>query len=198
MDKPARADHPIHEIISDRWSPRAFGEESISRPTLLSLFEAARWAPSAYNDQPWYFMIAMREDREEFERMLGCLVEANQAWAHGAALLAIAVARMSYSHNGKPYRHAHYDTGQAVMSMALQATALGIRVHQMAGFDPEQARETYGIPEGHEALTAIAMGYPGDADRLPDELRQSELAERTRRPLTETLFKGAWGRGIRK
>jgi nitroreductase len=198
MDKAAPADHPIHEIIRDRWSPRAFGEEGITRPALLSLFEAARWAPSAYNDQPWYFMIAMKEDRKEFERMLGCLVDANQAWARDAAMLAIAVARLNYGHNGKPYRHAHYDTGQAVMSMVLQATALGIRAHQMAGFDPEEARETYGIPEGHEALTAIALGYPGDTDRLPDKLRQSELAERTRRPLTETLFTGAWGRGIQK
>jgi nitroreductase len=162
------------------------------------LFEAARWAPSAFNDQPWYFMIAMKDEPEEFERMLACLVEANQVWARGAGELVIAVARMSYSHNGKPYHHAHYDTGQAVMSMVLQATALGIRAHQMAGFDPEKARETYGIPQGHEPLTAIALGHPGDAARLPEKLRQAELSERSRRSLDETLFAGTWGRRLKQ
>jgi nitroreductase len=193
MDKPAPADHPIHEIIRDRWSPRAFGDRSIPSRELATILEAARWAPSAYNDQPWYFILATKDEPEEFERMLGCLVEANRLWAGGAAALAISVARISYAHNGSPYRHAYYDTGQAVAAITLQATALGIRAHQMAGFDVDRARETYGVPEGYDPVTAIAFGYSGDATSLPEKLQEAELAERARRPLAETVFAGRWG-----
>jgi nitroreductase len=196
MDKPANADHPIHDIIRERWSPRAFGKQSIRHESLLSIFEAARWAPSANNDQPWYFLISSKDDEAEFGRMLECLVEGNRVWAKTAALLAIAVTRKTYKHNGKPYRHAEYDTGQAVMALALQATALGLRVHQMAGFDAEKAREAYDIPEGYEPMTAIAVGYPGDPSGLPEKLRQAEKAKRDRRILSETLFTGRWGERI--
>jgi nitroreductase len=193
MDKPAPADHPIHEIVRDRWSPRAFGDRSIPSSELATILEAARWAPSAFNDQPWYFMVATRDDPEEFARMLECLVEANRIWAKDAAVLAISVARTSYAHNGSPYRHAYYDTGQAVAAMTLQATALGIRAHQMAGFDVDRTRETYAIPDGYDPVTAIAFGFPGDAGTLPEKLRQAETAERTRRPLPETVFRDRWG-----
>jgi nitroreductase len=193
MNKPAAANHPIHDIIRDRWSPRAFGDRSIPARDLSTILEAARWAPSAFNDQPWYFIVATRDETEEFERMLGCLVEANRLWAKGAAALAISVARTSYAHNGSPYRHAYYDTGQAVAAMTLQATALGIRVHQMAGFDVDRTRDEYDVPEGHDPVTAIAFGYPGDPESLPEKLREAELAERTRRPQEETVFSGSWG-----
>ena len=192
MEKRARTDHPIHELIQNRWSPRAFAERAITPSLLSSLFEAARWAPSAYNDQPWYFIIAEREAPDEFARLLSCLVAANQSWAKYAAVLAIAVARMRFAHDGSPNPHAAYDTGQAVQSLCLQATALGISVHQMGGFSPQKARELYGIPAAFEPLTAVALGYLGDPTSLPKKLSELEVAPRTRRPIRDFVFGGAF------
>jgi nitroreductase len=192
MEKPASVDHPIHELIRNRWSPRAFSNRSISEQELCSLFEAARWAPSCFNEQPWDFIVAKKDDPHGFSKMLECLTERNQGWAKEASVLIIAVAKMNFDHNGSPNRHAFYDTGQAVAGLTVQATALGIQVHQMAGFSPDQARKVYTIPPGHEALTAIALGYPGDVKTLPGPLRKAELADRARRPLFEFVFSGSW------
>jgi nitroreductase len=193
MDKPAPIDHPVHDLIRDRWSPRAFSSRPIPPADLCSLFEAARWAPSAYNDQPWYFIFSHQNEPAMFEKMLSCLVEANQVWARKAAVLAVAVARTELLHDQSPNRHALYDTGQAVAALSYQATELGIRVHQMGGFLPDKVRESYGIPEGYEPVTALALGYPGRPEDLPDKLWKAELEERTRRHLNETVFQGHWG-----
>jgi nitroreductase len=192
MDKPANAEHPIHDLIRDRWSPRAFTNRPIPPADLCSLFEAARWSASAYNDQPWYFIIATRDEPTEHDKMLTCLVEANQAWAKQAPVLAIAVARTSFDHNQAPNRHAYYDTGQAVAALSYQATALGIRVHQMGGFKTEKVVESYGVPKDHEPVVAIAIGYPGRPSQLPDELWKTEMEDRRRRPIEETVFQGHW------
>ncbi len=194
MEKPATADHPIHDLIRRRWSPRAFADRAIEPEKIGSLLEAARWAPSSFNAQPWSFILATRDQGEAFDRLVGCLVPANQVWAKTAPLLMISVARLAFEHNDKPNRHALHDIGLAAATMVLQAMALGLFAHQMAGIEREKLRETYRIPEGFEPVAAIAVGYPSDPATVPDELRERETAPRVRKPLSEFVFAEAWGR----
>jgi len=193
MEKPADTQYPIHELLRRRWSPVAFSERLVPREHLCSLLEAARWAPSCYNEQPWHFIIATKEQPEKFNRLLGCLVETNIAWAQHAPVLMLTVARLHFAHNEKPNRHAWHDIGLAVGNLLTQATSLGISAHQMAGFSAVKAREVFSIPEGYEPVTAIALGYPGNADRLPEALRQRHTAPRSRRPLEQIVYSGTWG-----
>ncbi len=193
MDKPADNDHPIHDLLRRRWSPRAFDPRAIPPAQLRSLLEAARWAPSSYNQQPWRFLIAAREDEDEFARMLGCLVPGNRVWAGGAPLLVLAVAQRAFD-DGRPNRHAAHDVGLAVGQLVLQATALGLFAHQMAGIEADEIRARYALPEGFEPITAIAIGHAGEPTTLPDRLREMERSPRTRRPLGDFVFAGAWGR----
>jgi nitroreductase len=197
LQKPAKTEAPIHDLLAHRWSPRAFDGRPVERDTLRSLFEAARWASSSFNAQPWYFIVATKDDPENFQRVLDCFVERNQAWAKNAPVVALSVAGLTFAHNGQPNRHAFHDVGQAVANLALQATALGIEIHQMAGIDPEKARQIFGIPEGYEAVAGIALGYPGDPASLPDQLRERELAPRERKPLDSFVFTGQWGQPSR-
>lgn len=192
MNKRADNLFPLHDLVADRWSPRAFMDRSVPVESLRTILEAARWAPSCYNDQPWFFLVARREDGEEFDRMLSCLVEANRTWASKAPVLMLTVARTTFARNGKPNRHALHDVGLAVAGLTFQAADTGLAVHQMAGLDPARAVETYGIPEGHEVVTALAIGYPGDPDTLPEPLREREIEPRTRRLQGEFVFDGAW------
>lgn len=193
IEKPAENQFPIHELIRERWSPRAFSAEMVEPEKLLSLFEAARWAASCFNEQPWSFIVATKDKGEEFARVLGCLVEANARWAQHAPVLMLSVASLNFAHNGKPNRHAFHDVGQAVASLTVQATALGLVVHQMAGFSPAKARTEFAIPDDYEAVAAIALGYQGDPASLPDDLRQKELAPRTRRTADSFVFRSKWG-----
>jgi nitroreductase len=191
--KLAAAQYPLHELIVRRWSPRAFADRSVEPATLARLFEAARWAPSSYNGQPWRFIVATRENQAEFQRMLGCLVEGNQNWAKKAPVLILSVAKLNFDHDGTLNRHAFHDVGQAAAYFTFQATALGLYVHQMAGIYPDRARETYGIPEGFEAVAGIALGYLGDPETLPEPMRGRELAPSQRQPLEAMVFGGRWG-----
>jgi nitroreductase len=191
--KPAPTAVPVHELVAHRWSPRAFDGRAVEPEKLRSLFEAARWAASAYNAQPWFFLVAAKDDPGNFQRILDCFVEFNQGWAKHAPAVAISVARLKFEHNGQPNRHAYHDVGQAAAHLALQAAAFGIQIHQMAGIDPEKARATFAIPEGYEAVAGIALGYPGDPASLPDPLRERELAPRERKPLSAFIFTGSWG-----
>lgn len=193
MRKPAPADADIHPIIRERWSPRAFASESIAPSALRTMFEAARWAPSSFNDQPWRFLVATRDDAEGFASLFACLAPSNQRWAGQAAALVLAASRLDFERTGKPNRHALHDTGIAVGFLLLQATALGIAIHPMAGFDVEKAREALALPAGLEPMTMIAIGMPGDPESLPEEMRARELAPRVRRPLAETVFGARWG-----
>jgi nitroreductase len=193
MNKTAVTRVPIHDMIARRWSPRAFDpERPIEREKLLSLFEAARWAPSSSNLQPWHFIIAEKTDAAAYDALLACINERNQRWAADAPVLVIAVAAMMRNAE-RPNRHAWHDVGLAMGNLLAQATAHGLYVHQMAGFSPDKARETYAIPEGYEAVTASAIGYRAPPETLPDDLRERELAERKRKPLTDFVFGGAWG-----
>jgi len=193
MHKPAPSDSPIHELIRNRWSPRSFADKTIPEEVLRSLFEAARWAPSSNNEQPWAYIVATKEDKENFDKILGTLVEFNQGWAKSASALAIAVAKLAFAKTHSPNRNAQYDTGAASALLSVEATARGLAVHQMAGFDPEKARATFGIPEGWDAIAAIAIGYPGDPDSLSPKLKDRELAPRTRKPIREFVMTGSWG-----
>jgi len=194
MVKQASNEHPIHELIASRWSPYAFDGRPVSKADLLSLFEAARWAASSYNEQPWSYLVAAQDDPEEFAKLLSCLVEGNQAWAKAAPLLAISVASLKFKLNGKPNTAAIHDLGAAACSLTFEATARGLAVHQMIGILPERVQELYGIPDGYEAVTGLAIGYLGDPNQLPEKLKPRDLAPRTRKPLKEFVFSGQWGR----
>ena len=194
MEKPAPTDHPVHELLRRRWSPRAFAPRPVEAEKLASLFEAARWAPSSFNGQPWHYIVATRDDQAAFERLLNCLRPQNIQWAQHAPVLIIAVAQLSLGEDRGPNRHAFHDVGLANENLVLQAVALGLVSHQMAGFFPDKARETFDIPEGYEAVTAIAVGYPGNPEDLPPETRARELQPRERRPLREFVFTDGWGR----
>jgi nitroreductase len=193
MQKPAPSDFPVHELIRERWSPRAFADKPVPPDVLRSIFEAARWAPSSNNEQPWAYIVASRQDKEGFEKMLSVLVEFNANWAKNAPILALAVARLTFAKNNAPNRNAQYDTGAASAMLSVEATAQGLAVHQMAGFDPEKALQVFGIPAGWEPLAAIAIGYPGDPASLPQPLKDREMAPRTRKPIAEFVMAGHWG-----
>ncbi len=193
MHKPAPNDFPVHELIRERWSPRAFADKPVPQGVLRSIFEAARWAPSSNNEQPWAYLVATCDDNENFEKMLSVLVEFNANWAKGAPVLAIAVAELAFAKNNAPNRNAQYDTGAASALLSVEATAQGLAVHQMAGFDPAKARLVFGIPAGWEAIAALAIGYPGDPASLPQPLKDREMAPRTRKPIAEFVMAGQWG-----
>lgn len=194
MHSPTQNDHPIHDLLQKRWSPRAFADKPVEEAKLRSLFEAARWAPSSYNEQPWGFLVATKANPVEYQRLLECLIEFNQSWAGKAPVLILPVARLTFEKNGKENRHALHDVGLAVGALVTQATHEGLVAHQMAGILIDKARETFGIPQGWEAVTAIAIGYEGDPDSLPDGLKERELAPRTRKALASMVFTGAFGK----
>ncbi|MCJ8164474.1 nitroreductase family protein [Pontibacter sp. E15-1] len=181
----------VHNLITTRRSPRAFREKAVTEEQLESLFQAARWAPSSMNEQPWRFIYAAKEDQEAFSRLFGCLVEGN-SWAKNASALFVTVAKKSYDLNGKPNSHAWHDVGLATGNLLLQATELGLHIHLMGGFNAAKAQQDLGIPEGYEPVAMGAIGFAGDPDTLPDPLKERELAPRTRKPLQELVFKGKW------
>jgi len=197
MEKPATPDHEIIEPLRQRWSPRAFDQRSVEPEKIRALLEAARWAPSGYNDQPWRFIVARREDSASFERLAACLMPMNQTWAAKAPVLMLSVARLAFGHDDRPNRHALHDVGLAVGQLLAQATALGLAVHQMGGFDPQQARHAFQIPEGFEPVAAIAVGYPGEPEQLEDALRERELGPRVRRSQREFVFGAMWSEPLR-
>ncbi len=193
MEKPADAAHPIHDLLRRRWSPRAYSEQPVDPEALRSLLEAARWAPSSNNDQPWHFIVGTKDDPSVHDRLFRCLNEGNKKWAFRAPVLILSVARLNFEDEGTPNRHAWHDTGMAAFSLTLQATALGLVAHQMAGFNVEQARVDLAIPPGFEPVAMIAVGYSGDPAELPAYLRERELKPRERKSVTEFVSTGMWG-----
>jgi nitroreductase len=192
MKNPAPVETPVHEVIVHRWSPRAFSDKSVSAEILKGLFEAARWAPSSSNTQPWAYIVATKDDQENFEKILSTMVEFNQGWAKHAAVLVISVAQIK-NKEGKPNTYAFHDVGSASAQLSFQAVADGLYVHQMAGFDANKAREVFHIPEDWQAVAAIAIGYPGDPNSLPEKLKERELAPRSRKSLAAFVMTGDWG-----
>jgi nitroreductase len=195
--KLAKPDHPILPVFAERWSPYVFDPRPVERQMLLSCLEAARWAPSSYNEQPWTFILAERTDAAEFARIVDCLVEGNRAWAKNAGVLMLTIVAKLFVKNGKPNRAAEHDIGLAAGNMVLQATALGLQGHQMIGIEPDKIRSTYHIPDTHEPLTAIALGYPAANPDANDPLAQRDLVRRTRKPLSEIVIRRAWGQAAK-
>ena len=191
-DKAADNQYPIHDLLRQRWSPITFSKQPVEQELLRSVLEAARWAASSYNEQPWSFIVATSDNQEEFHRLLSCLAEGNQLWAQNAPVLMIAVAKLYFERNGVENRHAFHDVGAALANLAIQATANGLFIHQMAGFNVPKTKETYGIPEGYDPVEAVAMGYMGAPQALSEELQQRALAPRSRKPLENFVFSGNW------
>jgi len=191
--KNAATEHPILKLLAERWSPYGFEDRPVSDLDLRSVFEAARWAASSYNEQPWNYLMATRENPAEFESLLSCLVEANQAWAKSAPVLVLGVVSLQFAKNKQDNRAAVHDLGLAAGNLSIEATSRGLAVHQMIGILPDKAREVYGIPEHFEAWTAMAIGYKADPATLPDALRERDLTPRQRKPLNKFVFTGQWG-----
>ncbi len=176
----------VLDVILRRWSPRAFSAREVSPGDLKRIFEAARWAASSNNEQPWRFLLGRRGD-ETYEKIFDSLVEFNQAWVKSAPVLVLSASKKTFS-KGNQNRHALHDTGAATANLALQTTALGLHAHHMAGFDAERARTSLIIPEDYEIGSVTAIGYLGDPGTLPDNLREREEAPRSRKPLEELVF----------
>ena len=197
MQKPAATNTPIHELLANRWSPRAFSPEPVEEEKLLSLFEAARWSPSAANSQPWSFIVTQRGDgcHEQFVQILAGF---NQMWAPNAPVLVLTVATpQPDSKDGAANAYSYYDLGQAVALLSVQAGAVGLWLHQMGGFDHEAARVLFGLPKGYEPMSVIAIGYQGDINVLPDSAQEREKAPRERKPIEEFVFKDGWQQPLR-
>jgi nitroreductase len=194
--KHAASDHEIHDLIRRRWSPRAFdASRDVSRADLLRLFEAARWAPSSLNEQPWRFVVTERtRTPDAFAALLGTLTGRNALWAEKAPVLVLVALRRNYQGHEVPNESAWYDAGQAVALLVIQATAMGLSVRQMEGFDRPRAREAMHVPAEFEPAVAMAIGYAGDPDSLPlEKHRHAERTPRTRRPVSGSVFDGQWG-----
>lgn len=188
--KEAKTTYTIHPILTKRWSPRAFQDKTIDPEKLQRLFEAARWSPSAFNAQPWHFMLGQNND-ETYKKIYECLVEFNQMWTKFAPVLAISIGQRIVKE--KENTIFKYDVGQSVAHLTFQAMQEGLYVHQMTGFDPKKAAELFNIPEGYEALSAFAIGYLGPAEMLDAGMQKAEKAERERKDFQSFVFENSFG-----
>lgn len=179
-------------LFHERWSPRSFSDRKVSHETLAKVFEAARWSPSSSNEQPWTYVVGLK-GTETHEKIFASLAAGNQKWAGTAPVLVIGTARKTFAKNDSPNRFAMHDLGAADAHLVLEAAALGLAAHQMAGYDEAKARELLGIPEEYLMGSAIAIGYQADPEKLGDAgLIERETAPRNRKPLTEFVL-SAWG-----
>lgn len=194
IHKPAITSVKIDPTMQNRWSPRAFAcNKPVDDSAINALLEAARWTPSCMNEQPWRFLICSQsKDHLAWQKLLTCLGEKNQLWAQHAPVLILSVAMNNFMQTNKLNRWASFDTGAACMSLCLQATALGLVTHQMGGFDADQCREVFDLPTDCSPLSIIAVGYQADPDHLDDEMKQKEVAERTRAELSKRFFYSRW------
>jgi len=188
----AHRHYPLHPLISVRRSPRAFSEQPVEPEKLRSILEAARWAPSANNIQPWRFIVAAKDRREDRERMMSLLVDGNKTWAAKAPVLILSVAQVTDPASRKVNRFAFHDVGLATENLVLQATSVGLATHMMGGFHADRAKAAFNIPAEYEPVAVIAVGYEGGAEFLPKPLLERELAPRVRKPLPEFVFDNTW------
>ncbi len=192
--KVAQTEYPVNPLIKERWSPCIFSSEPVEKEKLHSLFEAARWAPSSFGEQPWNFILGFKDEGEGYKKILSALWSANQAWAKHAPVLGFSVTEVTFHKNGKPNAHAWHDIGLAMGTLLLQATELGLSVHQMAGFYPHKVIEACQIPDGWEPVAAFAIGYMGDREGAAPELLARDESARGRRPQSEFLFWNEFGK----
>ena len=199
MQKPAITQVPIADLIANRWSPRAFdASKPVSHEQVIALLEAARWAPSCFGDQPWRFIVWDKNvDAAAWQHAYDCLAPSNRTWVQAAPILMLTCADTLFGHNQSPNRWAQHDTGAAAENLCLQASHMGLAAHQMGGFNADLACEKFAIPTQYTPMAMIALGYAGDPNQLPDELKQRELAERKRKPLGELFFDGAWNKPVK-
>jgi nitroreductase len=191
MEKPTLNLHPLTELHRRRWSPTVFEDKPVPENVMASLFEAARWSASCFNEQPWNFVVASRHrDPASFAASVECLTPGNRAWAKDAPILMFSVAKRNFDKNGAPNRYAWYDTGQSVAHMSLEAISLGVFLHQMAGFDPALVKAVAKIPDTHEVVSAIALGYGVEADKVGPDAAAREKAPRSRRDASSFVFNG--------
>ncbi len=195
MKKPAPVAYPILPILAERWSPLAFASTPVEPEKLKQIFEAARWAASSSNEQPWSFVIATSDNPADFERLADCLVPGN-AWAKRAPVLVLSVARNVLSGKDQANRWAFHDVGLATGNLLTQVMAEGLFAHPMAGFDIEKARATLALPEHHEPVAMIAIGHYGNSEALQEYQREREANPRVRKPIDQFVFAGQWGRQI--
>jgi nitroreductase len=198
IPKPATTQQPIHDIIANRWSGRAYdASKPVSKQQIISLLEAARWAPSCFGDEPWRYVVCNKADNmQAWQAAFDCLVPGNQGWAVNAPVLLLICADTVFRANGKPNKWAPYDTGAATENLCLQAAASGLMAHQMGGFDADKARTTFKVPERFQILPMVTVGYQAPVESLSDEVKERELATRNRQPLGELFFDGAWEKPI--
>lgn len=192
MQKPANTQHPINELLANRWSGRAIdANKPVSRETVLSLLEAARWAPSCANEQPWRFLVFTEEHPEALEQARSCLLPGN-AWAKKAPVLIISVANEQWARDGSTNPFAAHDVGLASENLALEAASRGLVLHFMGGYDASKAAGFFALPVGHRMLAMIAVGYPGDPNELNEKQREAELGPRARKALEDIVIFGGW------
>lgn len=184
--------HPIHELLSSRWSPYTFAaDRSVDAADLRSLFEAARWAMSAYNAQPWRYIVANRAtDETLWNQVLDCLVDGNRPWAMHAPVLALGLTQQNFEHNGKPNATAQHDLGAASAHLTIEATSRGLVVHQMSGIVPDKIRSTFDVPDTIQPLTALAIGYAGANDELADDFSKRDDRPRERKSFSDIVLHG--------
>jgi nitroreductase len=192
MIKDARNKYPINDLSRSRWSPRAFSTQPVEKEKLQSLMEAARWSASGGNEQPWRFILGIHPD-ETWVKIFETLEEGNKIWVKSAPVLLLSIGKKTRGKRNTGNFYYAYDTGQSVAHLSIEAVFQGLYVHQMAGFVPDTAIRLFSIPEDYQPLTVVAIGYPGNPDLLPEELQESELAERTRKEFDEFVFSGTFG-----
>lgn len=190
--KPAPTDFAILEALHERWSPLAISDRPVEDEKIKSLFEAARWAPSSFNEQPWRYVYVTKKDSDERLQMESLLLPGN-AWAKNAFLLVVTFAKKTFTYNGKENRHALHDTGAASAYLTAQCPSLGLVAHQMAGFKVDEAASVLGVPADFIAGSMIAIGYPGNPKDLDPKLQERENAPRERKAQEEIVFRGKYG-----
>ena len=197
-DRLAQTSKPIHDLLARRWSPRAFDpNRPVARDQLRTLLEAGRWAPSCNGDEPWRYLIWDKgRDPQGWQKAYDCLNENNKKWVKNVTLLMMSCAGSAFEATGKPNRWTQHDTGAASVSMALQAVAMGLVIHQMGGWDADKARAAFAIPPEYTPMAMIAVGYQASPDILDDETKAKELRPRGRKPLAERFYEGGWGKGV--
>ena len=198
LDRPATTTLPAHDLLKRRWSPRAFDpNRPVTREQLKVLLEAGRWAPSCNGDEPWRYLIWDKgRDPQGWQKAYDCLNENNKKWVKNVPLLMLSCAGSAFEATGKPNRWTQHDTGAASVSMALQAVAMGLVVHQMGGWDADKARAAFAIPAEYTPMAMIAVGYQASPEILDDETKAKEMRPRARKPVAERFFEGGWGKGV--
>ncbi len=191
MEKKAKTDYDINPLIAHRWSPRVFADKAVETEKLHQLFEAARWAASSNNGQPWRFMFA-KKGSDAYQTIFDHLADFNKQWCKNAPVLMLTAYKKQFD-NGKDNFHAGHDLGLAIGNMSIQAQSLGLALHSMAGVNWQKAHETFNVPDGYHILTAVAIGYyGGDINDLPEDLQKAEKGERKRMKQTEFAGEDKW------